>query len=330
NGDVGLIITGFAYVHPEGKVLPGQTGIHADDHIPDLLSLTTAIHKAGGRVAIQMAHGGIQSRPYLAGLDIPPAGPSAISLPPIKNRPALKLNRELTIAEIKTMVEYFHLAAKRAKDAGFDAIQLHGAHGYLLSQFLSPFFNHRGDRYGGSLANRARFVYEVYEAVRAAVGSDYPVMIKLNCRDFVDGGLELEDSVKAAQNLTEMGLNAVEVSGGLPWSGAFVPSRAPIDTPEKEAYFRLPAMALKEKIKAPVILVGGLRSPRVNEEILINHQADLVSLCRPFIREPDLIKRWAGGDLAPAACTSCGGCFTSGLKGLGISCGELNKNRAAD
>ncbi|MEW6266796.1 MAG: NADH:flavin oxidoreductase [Thermodesulfobacteriota bacterium] len=320
---VGLVVTGFAYVKQDGKVMPYQTGVHHDDMIEPFRRLTEAVHRDGGRVAVQMVHGGVQARPELAGIDVP-YGPSALDLPGLKTKP-----REMTGREITEVVESFGLAARRAKTAGVDAVQLHAAHGYLLNQFLSPYFNRRGDRYGGGPANRARLLYETYEAVRGEVGGDYPILIKINAEDFLDDGLKLEDSLETAVNLVKMGLDAVEVSGGSFFSGELNPSRRNIKPQENEAYFRRYSAAFKEKIKAPVILVGGLRSPETIEAVLKGREADAVALSRPFIREPDLVSHWAHGDLAPAACLSCGGCFRSGLIGRGISCAQLEKETKA-
>jgi 2,4-dienoyl-CoA reductase-like NADH-dependent reductase (Old Yellow Enzyme family) len=307
-GGVGLIVAGFAYVSEGGQAMPFQTGLHSEEMLPGLQRLTESVHQAGGVVAAQIVHGGVMA---LQG----PIGPSVVEVPGCDHLP-----RELSLSGIQSLVEDFARAAARARAAGFDAVQLHGAHGYLLSQFLSPFFNRRGDRYGGSALNRARMIYETYEAVRGEVGSDYPVMIKINSEDGMDGGLNLEDSLRVAVNLASMGLDAVEVSGGLPFLVRHSPVRLRIDTPEKEGYFRKAAAAFKEKVRIPVILVGGLRSPEIMTRVLEQGQADYLALARPFIREPHLAERWRSGDLEPAACLSCNRCFNSGLKGDGVSC----------
>lgn len=321
-GGVGLAITGFAYIRTDGQAAIRQTGIYADDLADDLKRLTGAVHQAGGRVAMQIVHAGIQAPTALTGMDIP-AGPSSV------NHPAIKIKaRELSISEILDLVEDFGRAAARVKAAGFDAVQIHAAHGYLLSQFLSPAINRRGDRYGGRASNRARALYETYEAVRGAVGPDYPVLVKINAADFIDGGLEKEESLSAAANLEAMGLDAFEVSAGLPWSGRLNPVRTRISEPEKEAYFRNLAAAFKARLQTPVIMVGGLRSPGVIGEVLEQGQADYVSLARPFIREPALVQRWAEGDPAPAKCISCNGCFQSAASGEGIFCVQEKKNQA--
>lgn len=315
--EVGLIIPGFAYVQAQGRAMPFQTGIDRDETIDGLKRLVESVHEAGGRIFIQIAHGGVASRPGAGGNDVPP-GPSAIELPKGKVKP-----RELGTVEIQGIVDDFGRAAGRAIAAGCDGVQLHAAHGYLLSQFLSPFYNRRGDRYGGKAHNRARLLCEVFEAVRGEVGDKAAVTVKINSEDYLAGGLELNESLEAARNLDAMGIDAIEVSGGLPYSGVLNPIRAGIDAPEKEAYFRLAAQSFKAAVKAPVILVGGLRSPSVISEILDQDHADLVALCRPLIREPDLIDKWRTPDAKPSACISCGACAARGVRGKGVSCAVL-------
>lgn len=318
-GGVGLVVAGFSYIRQDGKTMPYQTGIHQADVVDGLKTLAAAIHKAGGRAAMQIMHGGILARPELTGEDVP-AGPSAGEIPGMNGS-----SRELSIQEIQNLVEDFGRAADRVREAGFDAVQIHAAHGYLLSQFLSPVVNRRGDRYGGSPLNRARVVYETYEAVRGAVGADFPVLIKMNSEDFVDGGFDLESSVRVARNLADMGLDAVEVSGGLPWSKALKPARPGVSEPEQEAYFRRQGAAFKNRAGVPVILVGGFRSPQIVRSAMEQGWADYVALARPLIREPDLINRWAGGDLAPARCISCNRCFDVLSKGRGVYCVQKEK-----
>ena len=317
-GGVGLVIIGFAFVSRNGKALPYQTGVHHDDLTPGLAKVADAVHQAGGKAVMQIAHAGYQTKASVCG-DVP-GGPCVLQLPGLDQKV-----RELSIKDIQQIVDDFGKAAQRVKSAGFDGVQLHMAHGYLLSQFLSPFLNRRGDRYGGSLLNRARISYEVYEAVRGEVGSGFPVMAKVNSEDFIKGGLTLDESLQAAANLVDMGLNAVEVSGGHKWSGRYGPVRTKISKPEDEAYFKDAGRAFKQSVQVPVILVGGFRSPAVIADILETGVADMVSLARPLIRQPDLIANWRDGDPNPAACISCNGCFSSGLKGRGSVCVVLEK-----
>jgi 2,4-dienoyl-CoA reductase-like NADH-dependent reductase (Old Yellow Enzyme family) len=198
-------------------------------------------------------------------------------------------------------------------------VQLHGAHGYLINQFLSPLTNRRGDEYGGSVENRCRFLLEVCRAVRAAVGKDYPVMIKLSGCDFLDGGLSAEDALDVARALDREGIDAIEVSGGTGASGSRTPVRTGIETIEQEGYNLPLAKGIKAVAGCPVLVVGGFRSVEVAEQA-VAAGLDGIALSRPLIWEPDLASRWQGGDTSKARCISCNGCFRPGLKGKGIRC----------
>ena len=176
-GGVGLIITGHAYVRPDGQAGPWQLGVFKDDLIPGLRNMTGTVHREGGKIVMQMSHAGFFSHPKLTGKT--PLAPSVVE------GFAKSPRKELTLEDIREIVEAFGKAALRAKQAGFDGIQLHAAHGYLLSQFLSPAFNKRTDSYGGSIENRARALMEVLETVRKAVGKDYPVLVKMNSQDYI-------------------------------------------------------------------------------------------------------------------------------------------------
>ncbi len=312
-GGVGLIVSGYAYVRPEGKQQVGKLGIYDDSLVSPASVLVERVHSLGGKIAIQLVHAGGQANRSVSGLET--IAPSALPFPSYAEVP-----RQMTEDDIRECVEAFADAAERARASGFDAIQLHGAHGFLISQFLSPATNKRDDAYGGSLENRSRFLMDVYRAVRERVGSEFPVFIKVNADDFTSGGLSFDESVRVAEMLDDAGIDAIEVSGGTPASGERNAARLGILSPEKEAYHREFASAMKEKVKVPVILVGGLRSPRMLVEILLSGDADLFSMSRPFIREPSLINRWYSGDNDVATCISCNGCFEPGLKEGGIYC----------
>ena len=228
--------------------------------------------------------------------------------------------RNLQWSEIKEIVAAFARGAERAKEAGFDGVQIHSAHGYLLSEFLSPAFNKRTDEYGGDIRNRAKIHREVLLATRNAVGTDCPVLIKMNSQDFIDGGLSLEDSVQVGKILTEGGIDAIEISGGMLHNPKLHGSRVGINKEEKEAYFQEAAKAFRAKIDVPLILVGGNRSYEVAERLVDKGVTDYISLSRPFIREPGLINRWKSGDLQKAACISDNQCFEPAMKGKGIYC----------
>jgi 2,4-dienoyl-CoA reductase-like NADH-dependent reductase (Old Yellow Enzyme family) len=229
----------------------------------------------------------------------------------------------MTLEQIRRTIEDFGQGAIRAKEAGFDGVQIHAAHGYLLSQFLSPFFNRREDEYGGSIVNRARIVLEVLRRIREGVGERFPVLIKLNSQDFMEKGLSVEEMVEVAAMLRGEGIDAIELSGGAHHSGKFMPLRIGcLELPEDEVYYGYEALRYKEKIRVPLMLVGGIRSYQVAEKIIREGLTDYVSLSRPVIREPDLINRWKSGDLRKALCKSDNRCLLSALEGKGLFCAD--------
>ncbi len=291
-GGVGLIITGHTYVHEYGRHSPWQLGIDRDELIPSLEKMTRAVHDQNGKIAVQLGYGGA----YLS-----------------KSR-----LRSLAVSDIREIVKAYGKAAVRASTADFDAVQIFAAHGFLLSQFLCPRYNDRTDLYGGSIENRARILLEVLAAVRNEVGPDYPVLVKLNCRDFVDNGLNLQDALHVGVMLEERGIDAIELSGGLLNNPNAL--RHTIDSEKNEAYFQNEALAFKEKVKVPLMLVGGIRTYNTARRLIADGVADYISMCRPFICEPDLVKRWQSGDLAEAACISCNNCVEEVKAGHGVSC----------
>jgi 2,4-dienoyl-CoA reductase-like NADH-dependent reductase (Old Yellow Enzyme family) len=321
-GEVGLIIAGFTFVSLVGRSRPGQTGIHKDELVPPLTELTRAVHKEGGTIVMQIMHAGCNSFSI-------PEGEYALGPSP-RSMPQGCECREMTKAEISETVADFVNAAVRVKASGFDGVQIHGAHGYLLSQFLSPFFNKRTDEYGGSLENRARIVLECLRGIREAVGNDYPVLIKINSDDYLDGGFNNEDMVGLSAMLEAEGIDAIEISGGTHLSPPeyLFSRKTGIVSEEKELYFAHAARLYKEKIKVPLMLVGGIRSYSVAERVIDEGLADYVSICRPLIREPDLIRRWQAGDTRRAACISCNECFTPVRSGEGVYCVAEAKLRA--
>lgn len=303
-GGVGLIITGYAFVLEQEQPNPGMMGIYADSFIDEYRQLTQRVHELGGKIVLQIAYGGSQT-------GYPPEegviwGPSAVADLATGVVPT-PMSRE----DIQTVVTAFGDAAARAKAAGFDGVQLHGAHSYLLSQFFNPYYNRRSDDYGGSVENRARITLEVYDEVRQRVGQDYPVMIKINGDDFVAGGATVEDSLVLSQFLAARGMDAIEVSGGTGGSADKIPARTRINSPDKEGYHVAQAECIAKAVEIPVMVVGGFRSPQRIEQTLDSTEIELVSLARPLLAEPDLPKRWQGGDRTKARCVSCNGCLQS-------------------
>ncbi len=311
-GGVGLIISSHAFVSPEGRATDRQLGIYSDGLAKTLGPLAAAVHKEHGRIALQLAHAGIFA--FTRETGEPALAVSAVE--GFTKGPV----REATKSDIARLVDAFRAAARRARDAGFDAVQVHAAHGYLLSQFLSPAFNRRADEYGGSVENRARCLLETVSGIRGDLGPDYPVLVKLNSRDDVENGLELEESVKVGKMLAQAGANAIELSGGTIISGKLSPSRSKIDAPEKEAYFRDAAQAFKKEVPLPLILVGGIRSFATAHALIKNGTSDFVSMSRTFICEPGIVKRWKSGDLRPSECVSDNRCFGPAMAGTGINC----------
>ena len=319
-GGIGLIITGYAFIRPEGKQLPGKMGIHTDAFAGNYENLTRAVHDAGGKVALQIVHAGGETDANTAGRQ--PLAPSAVKVDQFPEMPV-----ELSKDEISDIVTAFGEGARRAKTWGFDAVQLHGAHGFLINQFLSPLTNRRTDEYGGSIENRSRFLLEVYRKVREAVGPEYPVLIKLNAADHLDGGLEIDDAVYAAKALAKLGIDAIEVSAGTPASGEKGPVRGKINKPEKEAYNLDLARKVKAAVGCPVMVVGGFRSYEVAENTIRDDGMDYIAMARPLIREPGLPNRWSKGDRSPARCISCSKCFMAGIEEGGIYCVVEKKER---
>jgi len=311
-GRVGLIITGHTYVHPAGQATPWQLGMDKDTRIAALSQMTEAVHREGGRIMIQLAHGGLRAEPQLT--NTTPVGPST------GEGLVKSAGKEMTTADIHQIVTSFGQAAHRAKAAGFDGVQIHAAHGYLLSQFLSPAFNQRGDEYGGTVENRVRIILEVLQNIRQVVGRNYPILIKINSEDFLNEGLSVEDFLEAGRILENAGIDAIEVSGGTALSGRLVPFRREITFDRDQAYFRKACRALKKMSNMPVILVGGIRSYFLAERLVDEGVTDYIAMSRPFIREPMLIKRWQSGDLRKATCISCNGCFGPARSGQGILC----------
>jgi 2,4-dienoyl-CoA reductase-like NADH-dependent reductase (Old Yellow Enzyme family) len=275
--------------------------------------MTEFVHRAGAPIVLQLVHGGLFSAPILTGTT--PLGPSVLETPDGK------IGKEMSKDEIAETVIAFRDAAARAKEAGFDGVQIHAAHGWLLSQFLSAFFNKRTDEYGGSLENRARFLLEVTKSIREAADSNFAVLVKINSDDYLPGGFNIDEMLKVSVMLEKAGVDAIEVSGGT--IGALLmgnPDGSFSPVSKKEIYYSEAAKKLKEKVRIPVMLVGGIRTFESAEELIKSGVADYISLCRPLIREPDLIKKWKSGNLKKSDCISDSACFQPGMDGRGVHC----------
>jgi 2,4-dienoyl-CoA reductase-like NADH-dependent reductase (Old Yellow Enzyme family) len=307
-GEIGLIITGKMSVCPAGGL---DSAALYDDAFPGQFApIADAVHKGGGKVVVQIGHDGVKAMILKEGHT--PVGPSDVELPGCK--PAKGMTRE----EIAALVKDYGKAALRCKKAGADGVQLHGAHGYLISQFLSPYFNKRADEYGGSIENRGRLLFEIYDEIRRSAG-DFPLLIKINYSDLVEPSITPEEAVWVCGELSRRGIDAIEISGGAGFNSKTSPSQRGFT---EEGFFAASAAEVAAKISAPVIVMGGLRTPAKIEEWLNRGNFEAAALSRPLIREPFLAKKWKDGDLSKASCISCSKCFLSKKHGCYIDKGS--------
>ncbi|SDO35402.1 NADH:flavin oxidoreductase [Desulforhopalus singaporensis] len=318
-GDVGLIVPGHMCVHPSGKAGLKQTGIFSDKHIKGLKGLVDVIHRNNSKVVFQLAHAGRQTRVQITGRET--ISPSNIGPDPIfKTEP-----REMTAAEIEELVTEFGNGARRAAEAGADGVQVHAAHGYMVNQFLSPFFNRRSDKWGGSDENRFRFIKEAILAIKANVPSDMVVMVKLSSNDYTPGtGIDPTLAARYSRWLVDLGVDGIEISSG---TLSFSPSATTRSKDKRgrftyhDAYHLEAAEIVKPVMgQVPLMLVGGVRKLSLMEEIVESGKADMVSLSRPFIREPDFVKRLASGKINKASCISCNNCLSAVRTNLPVRC----------
>jgi 2,4-dienoyl-CoA reductase-like NADH-dependent reductase (Old Yellow Enzyme family) len=277
--------------------------IYDDCFIDDLKKLTNRVHKFETNIILQLVYFG--SLVGSAGEEI--WGPSSVENLYSKVQP-----KEMTRKEIHYIQEEFAFAALRAKKAGFDGIQIHAAHGFLLSQFLTPYYNRRTDEYGGSIENRARMILETYSAIRAMVGKDYPIFIKINSTDSMEAGMTFDDCKYVCQKLAQAGVDAIEISGDIMNLA-----------PKQEAYFKDYAAEIASENNTPIIVVGGNREYSTIESTLRETSIEYFSFSRPFIAEIDFVKRWKSGNTSRTNCTSCNSCFNPASMGRCI----LNKKK---
>jgi 2,4-dienoyl-CoA reductase-like NADH-dependent reductase (Old Yellow Enzyme family) len=315
-GHVGLIITGHAYVSPEGQAHHHQLAVYHDKFVPKLSGMTRAVHEAGGKIFLQIAHAGFRADRRLTGLES--IGPSAI----MEDGPN-PICRAMTLEEIEIMCSAFGDAALRAQIGGFDGVEIHGGHGYLINQFQAPLFNKRTDQYGGSLQNRSRILWGVIQNIRTKVGDKFPVIIKMNSEDFFEQGFTLEEMLELSKLLDQEGtIDAIEMSGGNSYRGIgrYSPVRSGKMTPQEEVWYRDSAVKFKSSISIPLMLVGGIRSLEIAKSLIAEGIADYISMSRPLICEPALIRRWESGDARPALCKSDTLCFKKLLEGDDLKC----------
>ena len=292
NHGVGCIITEhFCVSYPDGLAADDQCGLYDDRFISGLSTLVEAVERHDCRLIVQLGHSGAQNKSSaMNGLLL--LAPSPIEVLP--GRPA----RAMTLDEIRALPDAYAKAAARAKQAGATGVQLHCAHDYLMSAFLTPSLNHREDSYGGTRENRLRLPLETLMAIRSAVGTDYPVFIKINATVAEDPGTYLDDLIYYLDALYREGLTAAELSGA-----DFTKHRF-----GDGVYYLTQAQRIKERTACPLIVTGGMRSPFELEEAL-SGGADMVGISRPLICEPDIVREWSAGNMIRSACVSCNRCF---------------------
>jgi 2,4-dienoyl-CoA reductase-like NADH-dependent reductase (Old Yellow Enzyme family) len=263
---VGLVIIEASYVSLNGRFSERQLGIYDDSLLNGLKKLSGKIHSIGTPVVIQLHHSG--SKASLENIGMNPIAPS-----PTENA------RELKEEEIKELAEVFAIAAERAMKAGFDGVEIHGAHGFLLNQFYSPITNKRKDKYGGSFENRIRFPLEVVERVKEKVGKKL-LLYRLGSDDLDPKGIQIEDSKKFAMRLEQAGVDVIDVSGGLCGS-------RPPQLQDKQGYFIPQAQQIKKVVNIPVIGVGGIKEPEYANKLIVEGKVDLVAVGRAILKDPD-------------------------------------------
>lgn len=332
-GGMGAIITGYVAVNRTGRMLRFMGIIDDDTYIEEFGKLSTIARTNDTPVIMQIAHCGGQSNKGVTNTE--PVAPS-----PFVNRISRQKARELSSSEIEEIISDFVKAIFRGRQAGLDGIQLHAAHGYLLSEFLSPYVNKRTDKWGGTTENRCRIIIEILERARKQVG-DYPILIKISAYDFDSGGMRIDESVKIAKMLERAGCSAIEVSCGgindsfpsvrsneLPVKAAltFVSPFKKMPAPVKflaSIIMRLTmkshtplsnynvdaAVQIKKNVGIPVIVVGGIHKLTDVEDIICNKGIDYISMCRPFIIEPTIVKKFQEDKQSESRCINCSYCL---------------------
>jgi len=275
---VGMIIVEHCYVRRDGRYHPHQLGIHDDALVSGLARLAQAVKACGAVVGVQIAHAG--ARATYNGTGSQPVAPSDGVLMPGGHEPA----RALTLEEMDEIESAFVAAARRASEAGFDFVEVHGAHCFLLCEFLSPLANRRADIYGGSLENRLRFPLRVVRAVRRALPNDHLLLYRMPGSDFLPGGLTEEEGQQAAQALVAAGVEVLDVSGGM--CGAEIPNW----DCKSQGYFVPVAAAIKAVVPVPVIVAGGITDPHFADQVVRSGQADLVAIGRAMLRNPHWVR----------------------------------------
>lgn len=310
-GGLGLIITGITTIDKVGTISPGQACLYHDSYIEGQKKLVKAVHDySDTKIAPQLSHSGRQG--------LTPIAPSSITF-----REGDRVPKELTIEEVNEVVKNFIDAGRRTYEIGYDLVQLNSGHGWLLSNFLSPFTNKRTDEFGGSMENRMRILVDIYNGIVDEIGKNFPIIVKLQTQDFVEGGITLEEGKSIAKKLVDLGFAAIEPSGGSGEISRLYKIRYPsvkVQSQDDENYFLPAVKELKPIMKdSKIILMGGVRNPLIVEKLLQENTIDFIAMSRPLICEPDLPKRWKDGDLSPPLCNSCNSCYFSTRTGI-VAC----------
>jgi len=301
DGGAGLLLTGNVMVDRRYLERPGNVVVEDRSGEGAMRSWASAGTRNGNHLWMQISHPGRQCTRMSSSH---PVAPSAVKLRGMMGLAAPP--RALEVSEIRDIIGRFAFVAKMAKDTGFTGVQIHSAHGYLSSQFLSPLVNQRTDEWGGSLENRARFLLEVYKAVREAVGSEFPIAVKLNSADFQKGGFRKEESAEVAAWLGELGLDLLEISGGTYEQMAILGDKGETEeakaesTRRREAYFLEYARDIRAALReTPLMVTGGFRTPALMREVVTSGEVDMIGIGRPFCVQPDLARRILEGSDAP-------------------------------
>lgn len=279
-GYIGLIITEHSFVNPEGRASKGQLSIAKDNDIAGLAKVAEVIHKNGTKVMAQISHAGGAAKEELIGQA--PISASAVKSPRAAAPGSLPI--EMNQSDIDQVVSDFVSSAKRAREAGFDGVEIHSAHGYLLNQFFSPLTNKRDDAYcGRTISGRIRLHLEIIQAIRQEVGSDYPLALRLGACDYMEGGTTVADSILAAAKLEQAGIDLLDISGGFC-------GYTPPDTGE-QGYFSQISQAVKKAVSIPVIVTGGIVDALAAEHLLMEGKADLIGVGRAILKDSQWAKR---------------------------------------
>ncbi|GAD80057.1 putative oxidoreductase [Vibrio ezurae NBRC 102218] len=303
-GEVGMIVTGYANIVEDEKPNAGMMGIYNDSFIEGYQKLTDLVHQYGAKIVKQIAYGGTKTtynlgeRTIFAPSDIPERGTKT-------------QGKAMTLDEIEFIVQAFAKASLRAKKSGFDGVEIHAAHTYLINQFLSPYYNQRDDQYGGSLDNRMRFLVEIYQQTRLLVGEDFPILVKLTATEFFESGQSFAETRLICKKLAQIGVDAIVVSGNIHGKASDMVGQS-FDgyTLQSEGYFHEYGDVISQELDIPIITVGGLSDLHAIESIAENTGIQYFALSRPLLAEPKLIQRWKEGCHTPVECERCSKCRT--------------------